>query len=257
MIMVDQMRSPRWLPGSWNDWMGSNGQFNNNLENLYALYNMSHVFNNFFVCSDPCSPSRATFLTGLYPQQTFQFMNQDGSASSMPPPLQPYAQGGFPCIGDVLSQPSLNYQCTWIGKWHLSDNPQQPSTLPCNGGNTPGSNGPRAYGFGSIQNNDYNIPGPNPNSIYGNQAQTFGSFWTTVDPTTVSDYANEAGLPPGNSGQFMITGTINDMTGVTTGTATSVGPMEGGLPEVIIPNSACQVTVVCVTGLNPPLGHHP
>jgi len=89
-------------------------------------------------------------------------------------------------------------------------------------------------------------------SAWGNPA---GSYWTTVDPTTVSNYANAAGLPPGNSGQFMITGTINNMTGVTTGTASGIGEMAGGLPEVVIPNAACQVTVVCVVGLNPPLGH--
>jgi arylsulfatase A-like enzyme len=174
MIMVDQMRWPRWLPGSWNDWIGS--QFQATLPNLYQLYNMSHVFTNFFVNATPCSPSRACFLTGLYSQETCQFVNQDGGGNPFPPPLQPYIQGGvakgFPCIGDVLTQSTLNYKCTWIGKWHLSDNPQQPATQPCNLGSTPGMGGPGDYGFNcnGLPGNplDYNIPGPNRSSKYLN-----------------------------------------------------------------------------------------
>jgi RHS repeat-associated protein len=94
--------------------------------------------------------------------------------------------------------------------------------------------------------------------VYGGGSTAFGnpsgSYWTTVDPTTVSNYANAAGLPTTNTGQFMITGTINDMTGATTGTAAPIGAMTGGLPEVVVPNAACQITVICVMGLNPPLG---
>jgi hypothetical protein len=70
----------------------------------------------------------------------------------------------------------------------------------------------------------------------------------------VPDYANQAGLPAGNSGRFMLTGVINNMTGVTTGTAARIGPNAGGLPEVQIPNSGVQVTLTRVTGMNPHLG---
>jgi uncharacterized protein YjdB len=45
------------------------------------------------------------------------------------------------------------------------------------------------------------------------------------------------------------------MTGVKIGTAVIIAESAGGLPEVVIPNAACQVTVICVVGLNPPLGH--
>jgi hypothetical protein len=52
----------------------------------------------------------------------------------------------------------------------------------------------------------------------------------------------------------MLTGVINNITGVTTGTAARIGPNAGGLPEVQIPNSGVQVTLTRVTGMNPHLG---
>jgi RHS repeat-associated protein len=80
-------------------------------------------------------------------------------------------------------------------------------------------------------------------SVFGAAGGVLGG----VGGTTVPNYPNAAGLPSGNTAEFMVTGILNDLTGVTTTTATRIGNNLGGLPEVIVPNSACQITVVCVS----------
>jgi arylsulfatase A-like enzyme len=152
LIMADQIRAPRWLP--------SGGQFaiDELLPNLAYLRNASYVFPNYFVAATSCSPSRASLLTGLYAQQTCMFQTQN-PGTPYPPSLLPKSQGGFPTIGDVLSQVleygngsgSSSYNAAWIGKWHLSANPQEPAT---SGNCYQGRGGPVNYGFG----NRYCIP---------------------------------------------------------------------------------------------------
>ncbi len=118
--MTDQIRAPRWLPS------GGQAAIDDLLPNLAYLRNNSYVFQNYFVAATSCSPSRASLLTGLYAQQNGMFQTQN--------PSQPvsllrsclYSQGGFPTIGDVLSQvleygdgsASSSYDTAWIGKWH-------------------------------------------------------------------------------------------------------------------------------------------
>jgi hypothetical protein len=43
--------------------------------------------------------------------------------------------------------------------------------------------------------------------VFGGTSPQFGPSWTPVDPTTVANYPNAAGLPPGNTAQWMVTGT--------------------------------------------------
>jgi hypothetical protein len=133
MIMVDQLRAPRWLPP------GGQAALDSLLPNITYLRNHSHSFSNYFVAATACSPSRSTLLTGLYTQQTCIFQTQDGGG------CQPVLQTGFPNIATVLSQSAsqvgggwIPYNCFWIGKWHLSDN--------AIGGSGMGANGPSAYG---------------------------------------------------------------------------------------------------------------
>jgi arylsulfatase A-like enzyme len=156
LIVCDQIRAPRWLPP---------GGVDNILTNIAMLRNQSYVFTNFNAAATNCSPSRAAMLTGLYTQQTCIFTTQDPPSSASkpyPPSLQPYNQmvggvltpgQGFATIGDVLSTSATlrlrwgkpNYDCVWIGKWHLSANPLEAgsSQWNCN----PGGNGPFDYGF--------------------------------------------------------------------------------------------------------------
>jgi hypothetical protein len=81
MIIVDQMRAPRWLPS-----LGTNppaGRLQGQpaidalLPNIAAIRNQSFVFANYDVAATSCSPARATLLTGLYSQQTCMFVSQD------------------------------------------------------------------------------------------------------------------------------------------------------------------------------------
>ena len=109
MIMVDQLRSQRWLPP------GGQAAINNLLPNISALQSQSMSFTNYFPAATACTPSPSTLLTGLYTQQTCLFETQDSV------PCQPSLNLGFPNIATVLSQATLGYECVWIGKWHLSD----------------------------------------------------------------------------------------------------------------------------------------
>jgi RHS repeat-associated protein len=98
--------------------------------------------------------------------------------------------------------------------------------------------------------------GSNVWRLFGGTSPGMGNYWASVDPTTVSNYANAAGLPPGNTGQFIVQGVLNDMTGVEVSEAPGIGTNLGGLRQVFVPRPACQITVICVGGLNPPLVPH-
>ena len=157
LIMVDQMRSPTfWLPS------GGQQAVDNVIQNIAGLRDQSLIFPNYFVAATVCGPSRACLTTGLYSQQTCIFRSQGGSP--LPPSLMPYNSNwpgsgdpGFPTIGNVLTQvlpidgtqTTASYDCTWIGKWHLScayGVQYQPPK--------PGENGPSDYGF----TNKYSLP---------------------------------------------------------------------------------------------------
>src|SRR5580658_136072 len=169
MIMVDQMRNPSFWPPNNPTGLTGEAAINAVIPNIVGLMNQSYVFPNFYVCASPCTPSRSNFLTGLYSQQTCMFVNEGGSGAAS---LQPYVAAnntGFPTIGNVLSQSLLGggYDCTWIGKWHVS----------CFDGNagdgTPGANGPSEYGFndlwslptGTSNPLSYNTTYPSPNGV--------------------------------------------------------------------------------------------
>lgn len=76
--------------------------------------------------------------------------------------------------------------------------------------------------------------------------------WTTVDPRTVGNYRNAAGLPSQNSGRFLSEGSLRNTQGVTTRGALPLNGNAGGLREVIVPNPASQIQLRNVQGLNPP-----
>ena len=87
--------------------------------------------------------------------------------------------------------------------------------------------------------------------VYGGVSGQLGNFWTTINPTTVLNYPGVAGLPPGNTATTLATGILNDVNGVATGVAMQIGNNLGGLPEVFVPNPACQITIICVAPFIP------
>jgi hypothetical protein len=78
-----------------------------------------------------------------------------------------------------------------------------------------------------------------------------GASWTPIDPRTVPDYANKAGLY--NKGGFLAEGTITDVSGIDVRPALPGPNCEGGgLTEFVIPNSKIQIKVndINIYGLN-------
>jgi len=90
--------------------------------------------------------------------------------------------------------------------------------------------------------------------VWGDGSGPNGNYWTTTDPSTVSDFRSAAGLPEANSGRFVSEGILTDTNGVTftPGGAASGAGGPGGLPEVVIPDPANQVQLTNVSGANPP-----
>jgi hypothetical protein len=89
--------------------------------------------------------------------------------------------------------------------------------------------------------------------VFGDDAKGLGNYYTTVDPSTVANFRDAAGLFPGNTGRFVLEGTLNDTEGVIVRTAApGPGGAGGGLPEVYVPNPQTQINIRNVSGINPP-----
>jgi RHS repeat-associated protein len=76
--------------------------------------------------------------------------------------------------------------------------------------------------------------------VFGGDARAQGFSWTTVDPQTVSDFRNAAGLPSGgasgatNTAEFLIQGEVNIKDVIKFKSADPLDGNVGGLPELII-----------------------
>lgn len=76
--------------------------------------------------------------------------------------------------------------------------------------------------------------------VFGGDARAEGFSWTPVNPTTVSDFRNLAGLPSGgesgalNTADFMLEGTVNKVNIISQRAALPLDGNIGGLPEYII-----------------------
>jgi RHS repeat-associated protein len=90
--------------------------------------------------------------------------------------------------------------------------------------------------------------------VFGGEARGLGQSWTTVDPGTVTNFREAAGLYPTNTGQFVVQGKLMSTEGVLLKRADpGPGGIGGGISEVVVPNAAGQVCILCVSGVNPPL----
>lgn len=96
-ILTDQQRA---------DSMACYGNDYVDVPNLNRLADESFVFENTYVSQPVCSPSRATLLTGTYPHTARV------PACNIPLPED------LPTIAEMVDD---EYDCAWLGKWHLGD----------------------------------------------------------------------------------------------------------------------------------------
>ena len=96
--------------------------------------------------------------------------------------------------------------------------------------------------------------------VYGGDSKAEGASWSPVNPSSVSNFRDAAGLPSGgasgatNTGRFVIQGTLRDPAAVVVQrSALPLDGMKGGLPEYIIPgwSENGSVSVGRVSGVNP------
>jgi arylsulfatase A-like enzyme len=110
LVLVDEMRFPSVFPGSMTNPEQFVSQY---MPSLFHLWQHGVRFESYYSSGDPCSPARATILTGLYPHQQWLLATPTTSGSALEP--------GFPTYGKLLRR--LGYQTPYFGKWHLSNPP--------------------------------------------------------------------------------------------------------------------------------------
>jgi arylsulfatase A-like enzyme len=99
VIVVDQMRSPRWF--------GGRGPSPALPPNIARLAREGVSFQRHYTASNDCTPARAALLTGLHTHQTGCMIT---GASTLDPT--------FPTWGRMLRE--QGYVTYWYGKWHLT-----------------------------------------------------------------------------------------------------------------------------------------
>lgn len=103
------------------DWMlGCYGNREIRTPNIDSLARQGMRFQNSFVCTPICSPSRATLMTGRTPKQhgIHDFLSPNPIAD--PPQGQKDVPASFAkevMLSDVLA--GAGYRCGYVGKWHM------------------------------------------------------------------------------------------------------------------------------------------
>ena len=94
---------------------------------------------------------------------------------------------------------------------------------------------------------------PSRPDLVPDQSGPWGRSWTRVDPRTVPNFRNAAGLPDNaNMGRFVSEGRLIDSSGVTARRALQIGKNVGGLDELEVPDAVKKVILDNVSGMNPP-----
>jgi arylsulfatase A-like enzyme len=185
IILVDQWRSPIWFPDP--------ATLAGLLPNTSTLFSQSVNFTKYFTAATACSPSRSTFVTGLYAHQTGILITQHNDQA---PNLNP----GFPTFGTLLQE--QGYKAFWFGKWHLSnydlDSDDAPSLAQYGfgGGTFPSPNG----GVGQGQQVD---PSITQQFVEWLNAQSGTTPWCTtvsfINPHDITQYYTGTNTVPGEN----------------------------------------------------------
>jgi RHS repeat-associated protein len=88
--------------------------------------------------------------------------------------------------------------------------------------------------------------------VWGGKSGPYGRSWTRVDPRTVPNYRDAAGLPDSNSGRFLSEGELINTEGVNAKTASALDGNQGGLDELEVPDAETQIDFVTIDVLADP-----
>ncbi|MEN6528710.1 MAG: RHS repeat-associated core domain-containing protein [Anaerolineaceae bacterium] len=103
----------------------------------------------------------------------------------------------------------------------------------------------------------YRVWGENPEAIVGNGSKVWGHSWTTIDPSSMSNFRDAAGLPSGgisganNYGRFVSVGKLINIDGVQLTHAIALDGNTGGIPGLLVPSPLTQIQLIGVFGVNP------
>jgi arylsulfatase A-like enzyme len=103
LIVSDQERQRDWLPAGFD------------LPARQRLIDGGLEFTRYYTHTSPCSPSRATIFTGRY-------VPQHGVNENVIHPVHTELDPAITTLGHTFR--SLGYRTSYLGKWHLSHDPQ-------------------------------------------------------------------------------------------------------------------------------------
>lgn len=157
LVVSDQERQRSWLPADvslpWRDRLRAEG-----LE-----------FTRYFTHSSPCSPSRASLVTGRY-------LQGHGVVDNVIMPEHQELPTATPTLGSLLA--GAGYRSSYIGKWHLSHSPTPDMT---------------AYGFADWDGNDRHFMGWAGTGVHFDPIiATNAAHWLSRNATRGDDVSDHA-----------------------------------------------------------------